>query len=320
MKVEKAIETLFEKQLQNWEMARENYAGLQHVSLKLLQFNGYQVLAQYNPKRIISSSAKVDAQSINERPCFLCAQKRPIQQEGVPFANDYLILINPYPVFHHHLTIPSIEHLPQRISGRFDIMLRLARDLQDYTIVYNGPGCGASAPDHFHFQGIPLNILPLESDWAGINVARTRIILQECTVDNWHNYLRSPITLSGNDAVALQRLFGNLYKLLSDALPAVDEPMMNILAQFRQDKWIVHIFPRILHRPRQYFEQGNGQLLLSPASIDMGGVLVFPRQEDYNKITREDVADVYHQVCVDEFFVRDILTALNHTYEQQKIS
>ena len=146
------IHNLLTEQLASWETARNNYAALSGVQVKELNVNGTLYKVQFNPARIVSSGAKVDAKSIKERKCFLCPANLPAVQKGIPFEGHYNILVNPFPIFPRHLTVPETAHVAQRIAPRFGDMLDLARQLTDYTIFYNGPKCGASAPDHAHFQ------------------------------------------------------------------------------------------------------------------------------------------------------------------------
>jgi ATP adenylyltransferase/5',5'''-P-1,P-4-tetraphosphate phosphorylase II len=305
-----AINSLFDNQLKDWELARENYAELKSVVVKSIAFNDHEIIIQYNPKRIISSSAKVDPQSISERPCFLCDHNRPSQQHGITYRKDYRLLVNPFPVFKRHLTIPSIRHQPQFIQGKFGMMLQLAKDLPQFSIIYNGPECGASAPDHFHFQAIQSGVLPIETDFSTKNKCLFQGSINSMEIFTWDNYLRNAITITGNEILAIEGLFVEFCGLLATTLQSVDEPMMNILAQYDQDSWIVHVFPRKQHRPFQYFENGDKQLLLSPASIDMGGVLIMPREEDFNKITKATIADIYKQVSVDELLMQHIVQKL----------
>jgi ATP adenylyltransferase/5',5'''-P-1,P-4-tetraphosphate phosphorylase II len=305
-----AVSSLFERQLSNWKLARENYSSLQNVKVKSIPFKGCEILVQFNPKRIISSSAKVDPQSISKRPCFLCSHNRPPQQKSIPFGDDFILLVNPYPICRQHLTIPSIQHVPQRIQGKFGIMLQLARDLPQFSIIYNGPKSGASAPDHFHFQAVQRGFLPIESDFSEKRNCLFQDEINGIAICTWNNYLRNVITISGREISAIELIFNSLYKLFSDILPRDDEPMMNILALYEPDDWIVHVFLRKQHRPRQYFESGDKQLLMSPGSIDMGGVMVMAREEDFNKITKEDIADVFKQVSIDDKVVQDLVQKL----------
>lgn len=267
------VEKLFGEQVVRWGLARVNYEALGHVRVKTLDVNGLRYQVQFNPARITSSAAKVDPQSISERKCFLCAANRPLEQQGVLFNNQYVILVNPYPIFPRHLTIPALEHTPQRITGRFEAMLDLAQELDDYVLFYNGPKCGASAPDHFHFQAGNKGFLPIERErnWAG-------------------GALRIE---SGNRQEALDR-----FRQLYDALPlhADTEPMLNLLTWFEGGKWTVCLFPRKKHRPACYFAEGEANLLISPASVDVGGVFITPLEKDFEKITAADIAGILEEV------------------------
>lgn len=161
------IHNLLTEQLASWETARNNYAALSGVRVKELNVNGIPYKVQFNPARIVSSGARVDAKSIQERKCFLCPANLPPVQKGIPFSGHYNILVNPFPIFPRHLTIPELAHTPQRIASRFTDMLELAGALTEYTIFYNGPKCGASAPDHAHFQAGNKGFMPIEKDWRG---------------------------------------------------------------------------------------------------------------------------------------------------------
>ncbi|MGC9355923.1 MAG: DUF4922 domain-containing protein, partial [Mariniphaga sp.] len=144
--------TLVAQQKAAWEMASKNYAALKSVQTRTFDFGHFEIVVQFNPERIRSSAAKTDTKSIAERPCFLCLKNLPPEQKGIPFGEDYLILTNPFPIFQTHLTIPHLHHTSQQITGFFPDMLRLSRKLNGFTVFYNGPQTGASAPDHFHFQ------------------------------------------------------------------------------------------------------------------------------------------------------------------------
>jgi hypothetical protein len=303
------IEQLYSHQLATWPLAQDNYKELDNILTRNIHFVDHLIRLQFNPKRIISSSAKVDPQSISERPCFLCSKNRPTEQKGIPYRNDYLLLINPYPVFRRHLTIPTIDHLPQRITNHFSTMLSLASDLQDYTIIYNGPNCGASAPDHFHFQAIGRNHLPVEREYR-MKLTGKIELFKNIELYSLSNYHRRVLTIIGNDESGITEVFSAVFRILLDTLPAADEPMMNVLTWHEQSNWIIHIFPRKQHRPSQYFETGDKQILLSPASIDMGGVLIMPRDKDYEKVTKDDVSDILDHVCVDDFFVSVLMNRL----------
>ena len=306
----KHIDTFIQKQLGEWEMAAVNYNDLKAVRTKTLPFEGFEIVVQFNPKRIISSAAKVDSTSIQARPCFLCTQNRPKEQKGIPFNGKYLVLVNPFPIFPKHLTIPIEAHTDQLIAGHFPDMLNLAATLPEFVVFYNGPKCGASAPDHFHFQAGTKDFLPIVKDFHNPLIREQVFSKHNVKIFSWDGYLRRTITLQGKDPSALSAVFDKLYKQFQVLQPQEKEPMMNILAYIEKNEWIVHIFPRILHRPKQYFEEGEKQILLSPASVDLGGVFITPREEDFNKITAADVSDILSQVCMGEADFKKLLKGL----------
>jgi len=271
--IQTAVSRLFEEQLANWELARKNYQALKQVKTKTLFVDGCEYKVQFNPERLNSSAAKVDAQSIRERKCFLCAENRPSEQKGILFNERYTILVNPYPIFPRHLTIPAIEHTPQRIKNRLGDMLDLARQLDDYTVFYNGPECGASAPDHFHFQAGSKGFLPIEKETNRFNAFRIE---------------------SNNNGEIIDR-FQQIYYSLP-LQPEDNEPMINILAWYESEKWVVYIFPRKKHRPACYSEEGEANLLISPAAVDLGGVFITPLEKDFCKVTAKDIRQILYEV------------------------
>jgi hypothetical protein len=294
------VNNLFSSQLPEWELARVNYSLLSKVRTKELDFGRFRIVVQFNPERMRSSAAKVDPKSIEARPCFLCSKNRPAEQRGVSIENDLTVLVNPFPIFRKHLTIPSEMHIGQRIKNSFEDMLNLAKGIPDFVIFYNGPQCGASAPDHLHFQAGNVGFLPIERDF--LLGKFTRLISKKPGIDvlHWRNYLRGIITFKGSDKVKLIDAFITFYNKFSEIQPDLPEPMLNILAYFFTDGWVVHLIPRKLHRPSQFFARGNDQILLSPASVDIGGVIITPREEDFNKISKSDVEDIFNQVCFDD--------------------
>lgn len=304
------IDELFSYQLQDWELARLNYSLLEKVRTRKLDFGTFEVSVQFNPERMRSSAAKVDARSIGERPCFLCAKNRPPEQRGLPFENKLTFLINPFPIFNRHLTIPSDDHIDQRIGNNFGALLSLAQSIPLFTVFYNGPGCGASAPDHFHFQAGNKGFLPLEKDFTDGKHSKMLFSRQGLEVWKWENYLRGIITLRGNNRDKLIRVFDRLYEKVSEVHPDGPEPMLNILAGYEQGEWLIHIIPRKLHRPAQFFMNGSDQLLISPAAVDLGGVIITPREEDFNRVTRNDIEDIFRQVCFDESEIDGILNGI----------
>lgn len=306
MNISEQARQLIKDQQKEWELARKNYAGLNSVRTRKLAFDGFDMKVQFNPERIRSSAAKVDAKSIEARPCFLCQQNLPKEQKGIEVLENYLVLVNPFPIFYEHLTIPHKEHVLQAIKGKFVHMLELAQMLEEFTVFYNGPKCGASAPDHFHFQAGNKRFMPIEWDYKkGLFFHKSKQV-DGIEIIKWTDYLRTILTLSGRDMDPLTQLFEKVYTALQELQPDEEEPMLNILASCDKSRWNVHIFPRKAHRPWQYFEEDDKQIVLSPASVDLGGVLITPREEDYNKINMPDTQNILEQVCLEESVLEKI--------------
>ncbi|MCU4175031.1 DUF4922 domain-containing protein [Carboxylicivirga sp. N1Y90] len=313
MKLQEQVENLFLEQLQNWPLAATNYSGLNKIQTKMVHLSGgAEIKVQFNPERIRSSAAKVDVKSIAERACFLCSENRPKEQSGVGFLEDYTILVNPFPIFQKHLTVPLNKHSNQEIKPYFSSMLSLAKSLPDYTIFYNGPKCGASAPDHFHFQAGNKGLLPLEVDFENKEFTHLQKDVEGVNIYNWEAYNRGLISLESSSESALQKVFDLIYDSLLKRSSEALEPMLNILAYSKGEKWVVHIFPRMKHRPSCYFKEGNEQLLISPASVDMGGVFIMPRKEDFDKITDLEIESILNEVCLSEKECAQIISEVSN--------
>lgn len=290
------IPELLHRQLAVWETARTNYAALAHAETKEVEVNGIPYRVQYNPARTRSSTAAVDARSIQQRACFLCEAQLPDVQLRIPVEGHYFLLVNPYPIFPQHLTIAEVAHTQQRIFTRFGEMLSLARQLTGFTLFYNGPRCGASAPDHAHFQAGNRHFLPIEHYWS----TRKKKLLTTCGVAALWSLDDAPRTTlviesaRSEDAEALFRL---VYQAC-EVLPDEEEPMLNLLAWHENDTWVVCIFPREKHRPACYTAEGDERLVVSPASVDMGGVFITPFEKDFRRIAAGDIARILSEVCL----------------------
>jgi len=299
---------LIRDQKNEWDLALKNYESLKKVKVKSFDFGHYNIDIQFNPERIVSSAAKVDTKSIEARPCFLCQKNLPPQQRQLLFDDEYIVLVNPFPIFNEHLTIPTIIHTDQQIIGSFGSMLDLAERLNDFVIFYNGPKCGASAPDHLHFQAGNKGFLPIEKDYADGKCCQMVRQIGNVYLSHWPDYQRGIFTLKSNNKEELINCFNQIYSCLQNIASDETEPMLNILTTFEQGKWVIHIFPRTLHRPSQYFETGAKQLILSPAAVDMGGVFITPREEDFIKISPDIVKNIFKQVCLN---TETVLTIIN---------
>lgn len=269
------VDSFFTRQLSQWPMAAANFAALGNVLIREIEgSDGFKV--QFNPARIVSTGANVSKEAIKARKCFLCEANRPSGQIGLDWG-EYVILVNPFPIFPGHLTIPSKTHTPQLISGRAGDMMRLAAQLPGYTIFYNGAKCGASAPDHIHFQAVPSERLPL---WSTVNESGLATVI---------GGQKAFVMLYTDIDDAEKQLQVYLASLPADADSG--EPMINVLCK----EGMLVVIPRRRHRPSDY-GSGDDQILLSPASIDLAGVLITPLRRDFDSIEAETVRRVLSEV------------------------
>lgn len=304
----KTVNELLAEQLTSWDTARTNYEALQEVESKVLDVDGYTFRVQFNPARIRSSAAKVDPKSIQERKCFLCKDNLPAAQKGLKFGEGYTVLVNPFPIFLQHLTIPAVEHKDQLIRNRFVHMLELAERLSGFVLFYNGPKCGASAPDHAHFQAGNKGFLPLESEWR--SAAGEVFYSKEGTaLYALKEYPAPMLVLTSDSMEKAAGLFDQIYTLLDKGMEV--EPMMNLLAWYEDGQWVVCFIPRTLHRPACYFAEGEENLLISPASVDLGGVFITPLEKDFEKITSQDIRNILQEVCLTESGLNELVNELN---------
>jgi hypothetical protein len=298
MNIQDQANALFEDQKTGWPLLGANWDQLDAARLRQFDFDGFSIRVQFNPRRIISSAARVDRASIENRPCFLCEENRPPEEDRVVFGDRYEILCNPFPIFRQHYTIAHREHIPQVIDPEFREYLALSRNLPELVVFYNAPDCGASAPDHLHFQAGSLGFMPIEAEISALEeaygtpvhgAAGSRIY----AVDDG---LRRFLVLESGDARYLEGAFRPISAFLRER-SGDREPMLNMLAYYREG-WQILLFPRERHRPWQYFEEGEKNILLSPAAVDMGGTLITPMEKDFLKIGKEDIEDIFGQICL----------------------
>ncbi len=302
MKLNSEIKALLNSQIEDWELARTNFAGLKTVQTKSFSFGDFEVKVQFNPARIVSSGAKVDAKTIAERKCFLCGANRPTEQKAIDFG-DYEILVNPFPIFPEHFTIPRKEHVDQQILPYFADMLELAKAMDDYLLFYNGPKCGASAPDHAHFQAGTKDFLPLVNDYKRLKATHTDLLVttEKMQLFQMKNYMRTVYCIESNDVESAKDAFEKLYAFLTPLSSRRGdggevEPLMNIVCLFENNKWYVFVLPRKAFRPWQYTAEGDKQLLVSPATVEMCGIFITPIEAHFERITKEDVVSILEQV------------------------
>lgn len=295
MTLQQEVYELFDQQLANWELAGKNFAALDAVQLKTFDFGDFKVHVQFNPGRIASSSAKTDAKTIAQRKCFLCEANRPAEQRGINYG-DYVILINPFPIFKRHLTIPRREHTDQHIRPYFADMLALAKDLTDFVLFYNGPKCGASAPDHMHFQAGNKDFLPIVGELPRLKAKKAVAISNENGVElvRFDNYLRTVFAFESDNKEAMIQAFNKFFDNLQNG--ETEEPMMNVLCVFEDGKWKVYVVVRKAFRPWQFTAEEDKRLMVSPATVEVGGMFITPIPEHFARITKADVEDIMSQL------------------------
>lgn len=275
-----------QEQLLVYPKAAENYSKLKQVKTKEFDFGDFKVFVHFNPARAVSSLAKLDAKSIAERPCFLCVKNRPAEQGSIDFNSRYDICVNPFPICTEHFTVISKIHEPQKLnSDKIDDFFDLAETFKGWVVLYNGAKSGASAPDHFHFQlgCTEYFTYPVETPMPGLinkisffcktkseSIAKLKETLNTLSDGKWNP-----------DATTLEDAF---------------EPQINLFCEYKNGGFMTTIFPRACHRPRQFFAEDDTKILISPGAIDMTGHLIVAREEDFDKITKDILIDVYNQV------------------------
>ncbi|MRR18129.1 MAG: DUF4922 domain-containing protein [Deltaproteobacteria bacterium] len=289
---------LFISQKKSWPQLAAACRDLARVSEKTLPCGRYGVTLQFNPGRALSSGAAVDAESIRRRPCFLCAGSLPAGQKGIVYRGDFLILCNPAPIFHHHFTIVSRRHIEQEIITSLPALLTLAADAApDYTAFYNGPACGASAPDHLHFQMAPADALPYLTELKKLPLLGEAAGVGYGVSDGAD---RSVIVLTSSNAEGLYAHFLKVLRAFQNVLATPDEPLMNILCVYDQDHWLLAIFLRRKHRPDAYYAKGDGKIFISPGAVDMAGVVVTPQWIDFERMDCAGLRNLYREVSLDQ--------------------
>ncbi len=306
------LNSLYHQQILNWSLLANAYNALATVKTRVLQCNTFSVILQWNPQRLHNTQANVDPEAIRTRRCFLCCQNLFSEQQGIVYKDRYFVLLNPAPIFDRHCTVVTIEHREQVILPHFFSMLELSHDLDNkYTVLYNGPACGASAPDHFHFQLIPWRSLPVEKDVVEPKRRKVLHYQSHLSLVSLKQYGRAVLVIESDDKEILNSTVEHLFmqwKTFGNAFP---EPMVNIICSYQEGMWRAILFPRKKHRPDAYYLQGENQLLISPGAIDMGGVLITPRQKEFETLTAKSVEMIFEEVSEQEEFVERLVAHLH---------
>jgi ATP adenylyltransferase/5',5'''-P-1,P-4-tetraphosphate phosphorylase II len=297
-----AASYFFDSQLKSWPLMQKNYEARKNIQTKSFWFEGMKLKVQFNPERIKSTSADVDESSIANRSCFLCAENLPEEQKGILFRDNFILLCNPYPIFPQHFTIAALNHIPQRISEYFGEFLELSKLLSPlYTLIYNGPACGASAPDHLHFQAGTRKFIPIENDIQqmkndfGNVIQDNKFITTTLINDGLHRIIFLESIEQSLLEITFQKIFRE-YENLSSSDP---EPMMNLLCSYDKEfGWNVIIFLRSKHRPECFYKNDTDRILISPAAVDMGGLIVTPREEDFIRTNKDLLQKIFNEVSL----------------------
>ena len=303
---------LIEQQKTTWETAARNYEALNRLETRTFDFGHFKIIAQFNAERMRSSAAKTDEKSIAGRPCFLCLKNLHPEQKGIVFQNKYIILANPYPIFQKHLTISGLEHAPQKILPYFADLLDLSQNLPEFTVFYNGPQCGASAPDHVHFQAGNMGFLPIDNEFETIKNNFSEVLYKSnnCEIIASNECLRKFVILISSDRFQLIENFEFICKQLNNQTD--NEPKMNILCNFTDKKWRVTIFPRDKQHPSHFFKTEEKRIVVGPAAVELGGLLVLPREDDFKKITKTEIAEIYNEVTIDSEKYKNLVQSIKN--------
>lgn len=310
-----SISRFFNRQMEKWADARHRFRDLKHVETHQLSD---QLKVQWNPARIVSTGAKIDKKTLGDRPCFLCDKNRPKEQISKQIDERFLLLVNPFPILPVHFTIPARKHQPQSIYKNYGEMHRFLSLHSELMVFYNGPKCGASAPDHLHFQAGTSGILPLQANWQRLSRNLTDIISlnDDEKIALIHDFVVPAFVIISKSEDSDEALFQRLYK----SMPVrgdETEPMMNIIAWRKGDEYISVVIPREKHRPEAYFAEGDAQMLVSPGALDMSGLIITPREEDFRKLTEESATAILQECGVSTDKMNSIVTKLKASKEAE---
>ena len=311
------LQRFFNRQLEKWEAARQRYHDLRASKTRELVVGSSSIQVQWNPARMVSTGAKMDKKTIAERPCFLCEQNRPKEQIKKDIDGQYELLVNPFPILPQHFTIPSLKHQPQRILNSYGEIHKLLEEYPEMMVFYNGPQCGASAPDHAHFQAGTCGVLPLQMSWKRLSSNLTKIVSinDHEDISLIEDYHCTALLIRSRSQYGDEQLFRRLY----DAMPEMDpEPMMNIVAWRRDEDFLSVVFPRTKHRPDCYYAEGDEQYIISPGALDMAGLIITPRQEDFERLTPEKALSILDEITLKGDALQQVLDRLQDKVQSSK--
>jgi hypothetical protein len=293
------VRALLKQQLTVWPACSRGFAALYDIYRKRLKAGGDRFVVQHNPLRIKSVAANVQAEAIKRRECFLCAANLPAEQDGLAWG-EWVLLCNPRPIFARHFTIVHRQHRAQRGERFMGDLLELAKQLEgEFAVFYNGGLAGASAPDHLHFQACPAKALPLfavTEDAERLHVlVKHRLLTLSLLYFGGVEYLFA----SSSDHEVLGRLMRD-FIVAAGYSHTQGRDLVNILVRYVEGRWEAVLIPREKHRPRCYFERGEARLLISPGCVELAGVVVIPRRDDFEKVDGRRVREILREVVLNE--------------------
>ena len=311
------IKAFFTHQLDIWDEIRQRYEALKHVGLKQL---GHRQL-QYNPARMVSTGAQIDRQTIAQRACFLCEKNRPEEQLTIDLGDDFELMVNPFPVLPMHFTIVRKTHVPQTILENYTEIHRLLELFPELFVFYNGPMSGASVPDHMHLQAGIGQELPLMTVLRKLEKEQQVLIKQEngSSLSMFNSVSFKAFVIKSKAQETEMTLFKQLY----DAMPVREgekEPRMNIVAWRDGSEDVIVVLPRDNHRPACYFEEGNRRMVISPGALDMAGLIITPREEDFNRMSEDKLISILKEVSIKEKDMENIKEKLTTVNNSQQLS
>lgn len=311
------IRAFFTHQLDTWDEIRQRYEALKHVGLKQL---GHRQL-QYNPARMVSTGAQIDRQTIAQRACFLCEKNRPEEQLTIDLGDDFELMVNPFPVLPMHFTIVRKTHVPQTILENYTEIHRLLELFPELFVFYNGPMSGASAPDHMHFQAGIGQELPLMTVLRKLEKEQQVLIKQGngSSLSMFNSVSFNAFVIKSKAQETEMALFKQLY----DAMPVREgekEPRMNIVAWRDGSEDVIVVLPRDNHRPACYFEEGDRRMVISPGALDMAGLIITPREEDFNRMSEDKLISILKEVSIKEKDMENIKEKLTTVNNSQQLS
>ena len=299
------VQQLISQQQLTWPDLKKARTQLDQAITRTIVLEHLAVTLQCNPGRIVSARSPVDNETIRNRPCFLCLHNLPQEQRALLYRDEWLILNNPAPLFPDHLVISHREHSPQLIKKALSAMIELVTDLKfRFSAFYNGPACGASAPDNLHFQMAPTGAIPMVEQLAAIVAEDTGQKVLAKLIGNGGNscytgYLdnRSIFFCTTESSHYLLDRLSRALDILPSAIESPLEPMVNLIISGRDGTYYGLLFPRKAHRPACFFSQKQDHMIISPGAVDVAGLIILPRQEDFAKIDRGMILKIYQEVC-----------------------